>query len=137
MSAIKVDNLTFRTCFPYFENMSDGAIQAQYAGAGSLIALEEGAIGLSLKSQTRGVYLATAHLLYLAMHPDKAMSANLSSASEGSVSASFQIYSDAWRRFLSLSPYGLELLALLSTVQPPLPEKDIAIYPYYNSIGLR
>lgn len=80
---------------------------------------------------------ATAHLLYLSMNPDKAASANLSSASEGSVSASFQLYSDPWRRYLSLSPYGTELLALLSTVQPPLPEKPVNVLPYYNSVGFR
>ena len=137
MSLIVVDNDTFRAWFPYFASVDDAVIQSQYEGAGSLIALEKGAIGLGLKSQTRGVYLATAHLLYLAINPNKAASANLTSASEGSVSASFQLYSDPWRRFLALSPYGLELLALLATIQPPLPKKCGDIYPYYNSIGLR
>lgn len=137
MTKITVDNDTFRTWFPYFKDATNASIQAQYAGSGSYIALEVGAIGLNLESQTRGVYLATAHLLYLTMNPDKAMIANLSSATEGSVSASFAIYSDAWRRFLSLSPYGLELLALLSTVQPPLPQKELNVYPYYNSMGLK
>ena len=134
---ITVDNDTFRKWFPYFKDAADESIQASYEGAGSLIALETGVICLSAKSQTRGVYLATAHLLYLSMNPDKAASANLSSASEGSVSASFQLYSDPWRRYFSLSPYGTELLALLSTVQPPLPEKPINVLPYYNSVGFR
>lgn len=134
---ITVDNDTFRKWFPYFKDAEDESIQASYEGAGSLIALETGVIKLGEKSQTRGVYLATAHLLYLSMNPDKAASANVSSASEGSVSASFQLYSDPWRRFLSLSPYGLELLALLSTVQPPLPEKPVNVLPYYNAIGFR
>lgn len=134
---ITVDNDTFRKWFPYFKDATDESIQASYEGAGSLIALETGVICLSAKSQTRGVYLATAHLLYLSMNPDKAASANLSSASEGSVSASFQLYSDPWRRFLSLSPYGVELLALLATVQPPLPERPGGIFPYYNAAGYR
>ena len=134
---ITVDNDTFRKWFPYFKDAEDESIQASYEGAGSLIALETGVIKLGEKSQTRGVYLATAHLLYLSMNPDKAASANVSSASEGSVSASFQLYSDPWRRFLSLSPYGLELLALLSTVQPPLPGKPFNVLPYYNAIGFR
>lgn len=134
---ITVDNDTFRKWFPYFKDAEDESIQASYEGVGSLIALETGVIKLGEKSQTRGVYLATAHLLYLSMNPDKAASANVSSASEGSVSASFQLYSDPWRRFLSLSPYGLELLALLSTVQPPLPEKPVNVLPYYNAIGFR
>lgn len=134
---ITVDNDTFRKWFPYFKDATDESIQASFDGAGSLIALETGVICLSVKSQTRGVYLATAHLLYLSMNPDKAASANLSSASEGSVSASFQLYSDPWRRFLSLSPYGVELLALLATVQPPLPERPGGIFPYYNAAGYR
>lgn len=134
---ITVDNDTFRKWFPYFKDATDESIQASYEGAGSLIALETGVICLSAKSQTRGVYLATAHLLYLSMNPDKAASANLSSASEGSVSASFQLYSDPWRRFLSLPPYGVELLALLATVQPPLPERPGGIFPYYNAAGYR
>lgn len=134
---ITVDNDTFRKWFPYFKDATDESIQASFDGAGSLIALETGVICLSVKSQTRGVYLATAHLLYLSMNSDKAASANLSSASEGSVSASFQLYSDPWRRFLSLSPYGVELLALLATVQPPLPERPGGIFPYYNAAGYR
>lgn len=134
---ITVDNDTFRKWFPYFKDATDESIQASFDGAGSLIALETGVICLSVKSQTRGVYLATAHLLYLSMNMDKAASANLSSASEGSVSASFQLYSDPWRRFLSLSPYGVELLALLATVQPPLPERPGGIFPYYNAAGYR
>lgn len=134
---ITVDNDTFRKWFPYFKDAEDESIQASYEGAGSLIALETGVIKLGEKSQTRGVYLATAHLLYLSMNPDKAAAANVGSASEGSVSASFQLYSDPWRRFLSLSPYGLELLALLSTVQPPLPDKPVNVLPYYNAIGFR
>lgn len=135
MAVIEVDSDTFRAWFPYFKDSTDESIQGAYAGAGSYISLVPGEIGLSLSSQTRGVYLATAHLLYLAMNPNKAMSANLASGTEGSVSASFQLYSDPWRRFLSLSPYGLELLALLSTVQPPMPEKPKNILPYYQSPG--
>ncbi len=135
MTIIAVDNDTFRKWFPYFKESTDESIQAAYAGAGSYISLTAGEIGLSLPSQTRGVYLATAHLAFLAMNPGKTGAANMSSASEGSVSASFQLYSDAWRRFLSLTPYGLELLALLETVQPPMPEKPLNVLPYYWSPG--
>lgn len=135
MAVITVDNDTFREWFPYFKDSTDTSIQAAYAGAGSYISLVAGEIGLNLQSQTRGVYLATAHLAYLAMNPDKAASANLTSGSEGSVSASFAIYSDPWRRFLSTTPYGLELLALLSTVQPPMAGKQLNVLPYYWSPG--
>lgn len=135
MKVITVDNDTFRLWFPYFKDMSNEGIQAAYAGAGSYISVIEGEIGLEIKSQIRGVYLATAHLAYLAMNPDKAASGNLSSASEGSVSASFALYSDPWRRFLATTPYGAELLALLSTVQPPMPRKPLNVLPYYWSPG--
>lgn len=135
MNVITVDNDTFRLWFPYFKDMADESIQAAYAGSGSYISVNAGEIGLDIKGQTRGVYLATAHLAYLALNPNKAASGNLSSASEGDVSVSFALYSDPWRRFLATTPYGLELLALLSTVQPPLPRKALNILPYYGSPG--
>lgn len=137
MTIITVDNDTFRSWFPALASLTNEAIQSAYAGSGSYIALTAGAIGLNLPNQTRGVYLATAHIAYLMANPDKFR--QLSSASEGSVSASFALppTKDLWQYYLSLTPYGLELLALLSTVQPPLPEKNSNLYPYYNALGVR
>lgn len=135
MKVITVDNDTFRLWFPYFKDSTDESIQAAYAGAGSYISLNEGEIGLDVKSQTRGVYLATAHISYLMKNPDKFR--QLTSATEGSVSAGFAVppTKDLFQYYLSLTPYGLELLALLATVQPPLPRKPLNILPYYRSPG--
>lgn len=134
MSIITVNLEQFQKWFPAFANITQEQLDAAYAGVGSYIATRTGTIGLELQAQTRGVYLATAHVLYMAEHPDKFR--QLASASEGSVSASFNAppTKDMREYFLSLSPYGLELLAILATVQPPLPEKPGNIFPYYPAV---
>jgi hypothetical protein len=134
MATITVDYDTFIALFPELLPLTAEQVAAGYDGAGSYIATEQGLIGLDLKSQTRGVYLATAHIIYMHQNPDKFR--QLGSASEGSVSASFNAppTKDMRDYYLSLSPYGLELLAILSTVQPPLPRKPMNIFPYYSKI---
>lgn len=134
MSIITVNLEQFQKWFPAFATVTQEQLDAAYAGAGSYIATQTGLIGLDLPAQTRGVYLATAHVLYMGEHPDKFR--QLASASEGSVSASFNAppTKDMRQYFLSLSPYGLELLAILETVQPPLPEKPGNIFPYYPAV---
>lgn len=134
MSIITVNLEQFQKWFPAFATITQEQLDAAYAGVGSYIATRTGTIGLELQAQTRGVYLATAHVLYMAEHPDKFR--QLASASEGSVSASFNAppTKDMREYFLSLSPYGLELLAILATVQPPLPEKPGNIFPYYPAV---
>lgn len=131
---ITIDTARFRELFPYFADISDESICAAYQGAGSYIATMPGVIGLDLATQTRGVYLATAHIAYLMKNPDKFRA--LSSASEGSVSASFAVppTKDLFQYYLSLTPYGLELLAILSTIQPPMPRKPRNVFPYYGGI---
>lgn len=133
MAVIKVSPETFRTWFPYFaeKGATDEQIEAAYAGASSLISVIDGELKLPKGVQTRGVYLATAHILFLSFNPSKAGTGNLSSASEGSVSASFALYSDPWRRWLSLTPYGQELLAIFSQLQPPAPSRPVFPWPYY------
>jgi len=132
---IAVDPAIFMTWFPAFKDMTPEQIEAAYAGAGSYIATTEGAIGLDLPAQTRGVYLATAHNLYMSQHPDAA-GGRVTSASEMDASASFSVpqTKNMLEYWLSLSPYGLELQALLSTVQPPLPRMPANIWPYYGGI---
>ena len=129
---ITVDLNIFRTWFPVFADSTDEQINAAYAGAGSYISTIPGTIGLALEQQTRGVYLATAHIAYMMQHPDKFR--QITSASEGSVSASFAVppTKDLFQYYLSLTPYGLELLALLATIQPAMPRKPLNIYPYYG-----
>lgn len=133
-SLITVDYNTFLSWFPALGTPTAAEVNAAYAGASSIISTHYGEIVLPAANQERGVYLATAHQLYLTQNPSLASQGKVSSATEGSVSASFaqppyKNWLDYW---LSLSPYGLELLALLSQVQPPMPRKPFNRYPYYN-----
>ena len=133
MSCITVNPTNFRQLFPAFKKLSDETITMMYCGVPAYISTVAGAIGLDVKLQERGVYLATAHIAYMAANPDKFR--QMTSASEGSVSASFATpptknIRDYW---LSLSPYGMELLYILSTVQPPVPRKPCSPF-YYGAV---
>lgn len=92
-----------------------------------------GEINLTPALQTEGVYLATAHILFLLHNPAKT-GGRLTSATEGSVSAGFQSVPISTIRdwSLSRSEYGLELIQILQQVQPPLPQKDCCPFPYYG-----
>ena len=132
---IDINPTVFRTLFPDFKSFSDEKIEAMACGIDAYISTTPGAIGLKISLQRRGCYLALAHISYMSEHPDKFR--QLASASEGSVSASFgtpptKDMRDYW---LSLSPYGMELLAILSTVQPPVPRKRMTPYPYYGTFN--
>lgn len=121
--------------FPYFNGKAtELSLASAYEGAKTLIPTKIGEIGLSKELQVRGVYLATAHALYLQLNPDIVSNGKVKSATEGSVSASFEnpAYKGWFDYYLSLSPYGLELLAILSRVQPVMPDKPCNIYPYYG-----
>lgn len=134
---IVVEYDKFLKTFPYFlmKETSEESVQMAYESSLAYVPNEYGALGLSKAGQIRAVYLATAHILWLGYNPDKATSGNISSASEGSVSASMQLYDDAWKRFFQMSPYGMELLALLQKIQPPMPRTNYEISPYYNMFG--
>ena len=128
----------FVKLFPYFNGkVTEENLVSAYEGASSFISTRLGVINLPENLQVRGVYLATAHSMYLQLNPDVAANGKVKSASEGSVSASFDSpqYRGWFDYFLSLTPYGLELLAILSQVQPPMPDKPTNIYPYYG-VGL-
>lgn len=135
MNKITINPTVFRTLFPAFKKLNDETIELLYCGVDGYISTTLGAIGLAPGLQKRGVYLAAAHLAYMQQNPDKFRLTT--SASEGSVSASFATppnnsVRDYW---LSLSPYGLELLYILSTVQPPVPRRKTSPYPYYGTIN--
>lgn len=128
----------FVRLFPYFNGkVTEDNLVSAYEGASSFISTKLGAISLPKNLQVRGVYLATAHSMYLQLNPDVVANGRVKSASEGSVSASFDNpqYRGWFDYFLSLTPYGVELLAILSQVQPPMPDKPCGIYPYYG-VGL-
>ena len=133
MVKIIIDADKFKAIFPAFKDVDNEAIMFAYDGAESYIATTVGAIGLTLSLQTRGVYLATAHCLYMSQNPDEFR--QLSSATEGSASAGFTPppTKDLFQYYLSLTPYGLELLAILAQVQPPTPDRPNSVYPYYNT----
>lgn len=137
MKKITVDPDYFLQYFPYFQNknLTPETIGIAYEGASTVISTNLGEMELPKEQQIRGVYLATAHQLYLNLNPDIASQGKVASASEGSVSASFtqpqyKNWLDYW---LSLSPYGIELMALLSQVQPPMPRRPVSNYPYYGA----
>lgn len=138
MTKIVVDYNTFIKWFPYFDGKAtQESVNSSYAGASSFISTELGNINLPKDLQIRGVYLATAHGLFLSLNPDLASQGKVSNATEGSVSAGFvqPQYKNWLEYWLSLSPYGLELLAILAQVQPPLPNKRVSPYPYYRGMS--
>lgn len=106
--------------------------------AKSCISNVVGEILLEKDLQTQGVYLATAHVLFLLKNPDKT-GGRLTSATEGGVSAGFQsVPVNSIRDWaLSRTEYGLELIQILNLIQPPLPEKGSDPYPYYTTGGWR
>lgn len=135
MSQITVDLETFKKWFyPSFQDITQEQLEGSYAGASSFISTNEGEINLPKNLQVRGVYLATAHVLFLNMNPDLASQGKVSNATEGSVSAGFvqPQYKNWLEYWLSLSPYGLELLSILAQIQPPLPRRPVNVYPYYK-----
>ena len=136
-TVITVDSETFLTLFPYFQKkcLLDEQIDAAYEVMSAYIPVLEGALEVPLKTQKMMVYLAVAHYLYLELNPSQSTSANINHASEGSVSAGMTLYDSAFKRWLAISPYGAQLLALLSMLQPPMPRKNISPYPYYPSVG--
>jgi len=132
---IRVDLRAFKLAFPYFENVTEMQLQSAYLGVPSIVSTTLGAINLTPELQTRAVYLACAHSLYLQLNPSAGKPLN--SATEGSVSASFRTFDskNALQFYLSTTPYGLELLAILQTVQPSMPTRRVSPIPYYPAGG--
>jgi len=134
MSQIIVTYDQFVEFFPELaEKTTEVSLATAYRGAPALISINSGEIILDENLQEYGVYLATAHIVYLRQNPDSAALANVSSANQYGVSVGYQLYSDPWKRYLSASPYGLELLGILMQVQPSMPSKPRNILPYYGA----
>lgn len=116
----------FRESFPDLQDATDAQIKAASIGARAYITPRIGAISLDPILQELGVFLGTAHLVYLNLNQDAFRS--IVSASQGSVSASFASApaSGTWEYFLSTTKYGLQLLSILKQIQPLIPgKKDI------------
>lgn len=129
---ITVDYTEFLSRFPEFGELTQEEVDNAYNNVPNFFEVVAGTIGLNLKVQTNGVYLATAHNLFLSKNPDKMR--QLTNASEGDASAGFQNYQakNALEYFLTLSPYGLQLLAIMCQIQPPTPRKPLNM-TYYRS----
>ena len=136
MAIITIDILTFRKKFPYFteEIASDDQILGSYSNTVGIVALETGTINTDLATQTQMVYLATAHLLFLALNPSVG-NGMVNSASQGDESLGYQQrpVKNWFDYYLGLTPYGLQLLMIMQQIQPPIPQKPTNPYPYYTA----
>lgn len=131
---ITVNMTDFAKRFPEL-TITDQQLQVAYDSVPNIFEVNSGFAGLSLQVQTNGVYLATAHNIYLMQNPDKMKLLN--SASEGDASAGFENYkyNNYLEYFLMLSPYGMQLLAILKTIQPPLPNKSMDLRYYQGFLN--
>lgn len=110
-----MDIATFRTMFPVFDQLGDETVILWSDVADSF--LKESWV-LSGKQFAHAKNLLTAHLIHVANKADSnsaSATGAVTSASEGSVSVSFTTpqTSNAWEFWLSSSPYGIQLWALL------------------------
>ena len=105
----------FRIAFPAFNSVSNETIEYWADVAGSFLS-ESWA--LNGKTFEHAINLMTAHLLFLNKKIDDGNNATgaVQSATEGSVSVSFTAppSRDGWEYWLSSTPYGVQLWALLS-----------------------
>lgn len=132
MAEIIIDINTFKNLFPEFQDVDNSIIENSKEGIGSYISTTLGNIKLNSKLQIRGNYLALAHLVSLKLNPPSGYG-KVTSASQGSENASFNPGpTKNWFDYnLSLTPYGVELLSILSLVQPPIQKKPLNL-KYYN-----
>lgn len=107
----------FRKLFPEFENNTDKQIEMYYEIAQEYI---KKSASLTDTKREYALNLMTAHLL---AQGNNTMNGNTqtgqtASASQGSVSVSFQTFQakGAFQHWLSLTPYGLQVLALFKTL---------------------
>lgn len=128
---IIVNPVEFRERFPELKNATDKQIQIAYWGSSAYISVSKNSISLDPLLQEIGVYLATAHNVYMQQNPDAFR--QVSSASQDGVSAGFTSLpvKSSLEYYLSLTPYGLQLLSILNQIQPLIPGK-INLPGYYN-----
>ena len=133
---IIIEPEVLRKTFPYFKDIDDLAIESAAKGVGSFISTTLGNIELVPDLQIRGNYLACCHLLFLQLNPAVG-NGLINSAAQGSESLSYQSKPvKNWFDYqLGLTPYGLELLAILQQVQPIIQNKPNNINPYYSALN--
>lgn len=132
ITKIIIDNNLFRQWFPELKGIQDEILENLKPNIGSYISTTLGNINLTKNLQIRGNYLALAHLVTLQVNPPSGYG-KITSASQGSESASFSQgpVKNWFDYFLSLTPYGIELLGILALVQPPILKKPLH-KNYYN-----
>lgn len=139
MSTITLDLPTFRTLFPQFANTTafpDLAIEMQFNMATSYVSADTYGC-MSVEARTNALYLMTAHLLALNViiaagnYSGQPGVVTQSSVGDVSVSLAQPPYGTSqWRYWLSLTPYGQQLAALLDAQSVGgfyiggLPERD-------------
>lgn len=120
MTTITIDIPTFRAMFPRFANVTtypDAYVQMQFDAATTIISADVGCV-MPANARTRALYLVVAHLLTLdaIINAGGAPGIVLSSkVGDVSVTLAAPPYgTDAWRYWFSLTPWGQQLLMLLS-----------------------
>lgn len=116
MSDITLVLSDFRTQFPVYFGSSDAQITMYFNMATDYISVKNYGL-LKDNSRTLALYLLTAHLLHIAGQVSNNIhSGVVTSATEGSVSVSLMQpnVTSALKFWLNQSPYGQQLLALLS-----------------------
>lgn len=114
-----LDIASFRAAFPAFSNSTtypDALLNLQYANAGSYISQNDSYDGLSGTQLDFVLQLLLAHLLYsynLIIAGQTNVVVSGSTVADVSVSLEPPPVKTSWQWWLSSSPYGLQLLALL------------------------
>ena len=120
MSSHSVLNIAnFRAAFPAFSNAityPDALLNLQYANAGTYISQNDSYDGLSGASLDFALQLLLCHLLFsysLIANGQTNVIVSSSTVADVSVSLEPPPAKTSWQWWLSTSPYGLQLLALL------------------------
>lgn len=119
MAGITLNIADFRAAFPAFEDtavFNDARLNAFFSAAGSYVSTDEYG-SLTVPQRTRAVYLMMAHLLDISQQAaagDSPQMVQSSSIDKVSVTVVTPPAKSQWQWWLSLTPYGLELWALLS-----------------------
>ncbi len=121
MASHSVLNLaTFRATFTAFQNLvtfPDAMVNSWYAIAGSYMDQNDNSDGLNGSTLDYALQLLTCHLLTIANNINQGqMTQPINNATEGSVSVAFAPppFRSAWEYWLSSTPYGQQLWALLN-----------------------
>lgn len=103
----------FRQYYPMFNDVPDEIVQAALSRATNFIGIDRACLRTDTAREA-AIYALTAHLLFLMQQANDGIYAPLSSASEGSVSASFATPILNNKSWFSESPFGREFWLLMA-----------------------